>query len=813
MRFLLVEDDEAQAHLIKMALTDYGYIVDIVNGGQEGWTYIRAFTYDLILLDVSLPELDGVNLCRRIREAQYTTPILLLTAKGSSVDKVTGLDAGADDYVVKPCTTAELFARIRALLRRASASGAPVLRWGELCLNPSSRQVTYRNQPLALSPKEYSLLELFLRNPNRVLTQGAILEHLWSFENLPSEDTVRAHIKRLRRKLKACGVEDLIETVYGVGYRLQVPPEGIPDIEDPEDKEAVQELQNSSSVLTAESWERFKGLILGRITKLEQACVALQADTFTEEIRKDAEIQAHKLAGSLGMFGMKNSYQLAQEIEQVLTDIGRSDPQQPLVAKRSNRLRMLVEQLNRELQQPPDFVSTSSPGDTTSTVLDPAAQQKMIWVTVVDHDPEVAQQLQAEAFNWNIHIEGITTLNQARQTISERAPELVLIDPVFPGGIEEGLQLLNELHTQFPKMPVLVCTDRDEVGDRAAIAQAGGTAFLPKSVSPNQLFEAVMDVLRPQSYRKSKVLAVDDDPAVLQVLNQLLSSLDLEVTVLEDTRQFWEVLESTGPDLLILDVEMPHFSGIDLCRIVRQDRTWNALPILFLSARRDAETIQQLYQAGADDYISKPFAEGELVTRIFNRLERIQLLRNLAETDQLTGVANRRRAVQDLHRYLRLSQRHHQPFSLVLLDLDQFEQINERYGYGVGDNILRQFGQSLQQQFRTEDVVARWGDQIFMLGLYAVSKESAVRRINQLLVQLRSEVFPISGQVQLLVTISAGVATYPEDGVDFPTLSAASDAALYQARMAGGDRCHSALTYIPDSNGRIDVDDTTSVNH
>jgi DNA-binding response OmpR family regulator len=192
MRFLVVEDDEAQAHIIKTALVEHGYVVDVVADGAEGWSYIEAFTYDLILLDVSLPTLDGISLCRRLRTEGYNVPVLLLTAKGSSIDKVSGLDAGADDYVVKPCSIPELFARVRALLRRPTSSGSPVLTWNDLRLDPSCHEVHYQGQLVSLSPKEYSLLELFLRNPKRVLTRSAILEHLWSFEALPGEDTIRA---------------------------------------------------------------------------------------------------------------------------------------------------------------------------------------------------------------------------------------------------------------------------------------------------------------------------------------------------------------------------------------------------------------------------------------------------------------------------------------------------------------------------------------------------------------------------------------------------------------------------------------------
>lgn len=219
---MLVEDDVQLAEALAEALTDQRYVIDVVNDGEAAWAQVRAVEYDLILLDVMLPKLDGVSLCRRVRSHGYTTPILLMTARDTSTDKVTGLDAGADDYVVKPVDLPELLARIRALLRRGSTSSPPVLEWCGLKLDPSSYEVTYLDQPLRLTPKEYALLELFMRNGRRVLTRSLIIEHVWSYEAPPSKDTVKAHVKSLRNKLKAVGTPDnLIETIHSIGYRLR----------------------------------------------------------------------------------------------------------------------------------------------------------------------------------------------------------------------------------------------------------------------------------------------------------------------------------------------------------------------------------------------------------------------------------------------------------------------------------------------------------------------------------------------------------------------------------------------------------------
>ncbi|MBA3923605.1 MAG: response regulator transcription factor, partial [Nostocaceae cyanobacterium] len=187
MKILVVEDDELLGHGLTAILSDQNYAVEVANDGKSAWELIQTFDYDLILLDVILPGLDGISLCRQIRSSGLLLPILLLTGCDSSHDKAIGLDAGADDYLVKPFEQEELVARVRALLRRGGVTSQPVLEWGDLRLDPACYEATYNTKILSLTPKEYALLELFLRNSRRVFSCGVILEHLWSYEDTPGE--------------------------------------------------------------------------------------------------------------------------------------------------------------------------------------------------------------------------------------------------------------------------------------------------------------------------------------------------------------------------------------------------------------------------------------------------------------------------------------------------------------------------------------------------------------------------------------------------------------------------------------------------
>ena len=221
MRILLVEDDHGLAETLAEALTDQLYVVDIANEAESVREYLRARQYDLLLVDVMLPGIDGISLCEQLRSQGHRFPILMVTACDTVTDKINGLDAGADDYIVKPVDLGELFARVRALLRRGPTTLPPILEWEALQLDPSSYEVSYAKKSIHLTAKEYSILELLLRNGRRLLSRRAIIQHVWTADETVEEDTVKVHIRGLRLKLKAAGApENLIRTVHGKGYRL-----------------------------------------------------------------------------------------------------------------------------------------------------------------------------------------------------------------------------------------------------------------------------------------------------------------------------------------------------------------------------------------------------------------------------------------------------------------------------------------------------------------------------------------------------------------------------------------------------------------
>ena len=220
MRLLVIEDNAKMAGFIAQGLSEQGYAVDVAHTGEEGEQLAAGTSYDGIILDLMLPDHDGVEICRNLRRRGMKTPVLILTALSTTADKVTGLDAGADDYLTKPFEFDELVARVRALLRRGQAKEASVLQFEDLEMDLVGRRVSRGGGRLSLTTKEFALLEYFMRNPNRVLTRTAIGEHVWDMNFETESNVIDVYVSMLRRKIDKGFERRLIHTVIGAGYML-----------------------------------------------------------------------------------------------------------------------------------------------------------------------------------------------------------------------------------------------------------------------------------------------------------------------------------------------------------------------------------------------------------------------------------------------------------------------------------------------------------------------------------------------------------------------------------------------------------------
>lgn len=901
MKFLLVEDDKTLAAAIGQLLAEHHYVMDLATDGLMGREMAGAFPYDLIMLDWTLPKLEGMQLCKHLRNEGNYTPIILLTARNDSTDKIAGLDAGADDYIVKPFEFEELLARIRALLRRAEGIVSPVLQWEDLCLDPRSSEVTCRSIAIAVTPKEYALLELFLRNPNRIFSLDNLLDKVWPFEDSPNVGSVRTHIKGLRQKLKKAGLADMITTVYGLGYRLKSADfVGHPDSEtnlalamgaekaasgnsiengsgspdngfdgSPDDgfndgSNNSAELKNAGNGSGAKNagklnlaslWQGVSENYIHRVDSLANNMRGLQPGLMDKAAQQHILSEAHSLAGSLGSFGFGKATTQCREIEGIL------GANAYLSAQHIRQLERLIAQtqqlLEKGLEKGLEENKLKGVGATSTEGLNPNAGialglkpvpisaesllvPQLLMVRNRDDSPEESwlQSLATTAASLQMQVRVVDNIEQARRIIfpqegmnNPQQPlhpfNIVVLNfddsPELPDNDSAEFQLLADLKAAQPPIPTIMLTAAASFENRVRVARLGLAGLLQTPVAPAEVLETAMQVLQKSAPPAGKLLIVDDDSAMLTLLQAMLQPWGFRLQLLSDPQYFWQTLERFDPDLVLLDVEMPQINGFDLCQVLRNAPRWHETPVLFMSGHTDAETIQQVFSVGADDYIRKPVVAPELIARVLSWLERVRTRQLRADVDSLTGVANRRKSTQVLTRLLGLAQRQGQTLCFALVDFDHFKQINDEYGHPVGDAVLRRFGESLRSTFRSEDVVGRWGGEEFAIGLYGMSRQEGTQRLRQFLERWQQEVFSgfesggfeksaadfletqehshehphehphkHSGNVTFTMTFTAGVAVYPHDGKDLQGLYRAADEALYKAKAAGRNRVCSA---------------------
>ncbi|MEO1133137.1 MAG: response regulator [Cyanobacteria bacterium J06639_1] len=625
VRILLVEDDDSMREALQACLVQQHYTIDAVADGDVAGEYLSLYEYDLVVLDVQLPgSLDGISFCRQLRAEGYVLPVLLMSARDTSIDKIKGLDAGADDFVSKPFDIDVLEARIRALLRRGKTETTPILQWGELSLNPSQAEVTYGDRPIALTPKEYALLELFLRNSKQVLGYDKIMDSLWPAGEYPGKDTVRTHVKELRNKLQAAGAPaDAIATVRGQGYRMKsqavdvneesaaiaISAAPTPTLASPVATRADRDWEADLAAEMAEVWEQNKERLLARWEAIAEAVQRLQQNAIDRELRERAIREAHTLAGTLGSFGFAEGARLAFELEALFVKIefGNSET---LDATRASLGETLAIALREEMEGSPSvraerWVSGTAP---------------LVVAIGIGADLARALLARAETAGWRLEV----VSSELGGAIARELPTGVVVDMDWlRTAADEDREAIAALTRQTLPVPVVALGDRDRLDDRLEATRVGASTFLKTPVDAETAFAAVRQDIE-RRYAGSKVMVVDDDSQLLQGVATLLKPWGFKLSLVDDPLQFWPVLEAVRPDLVVLDVAMPQVNGIELCQILRSDPDWKQVPVVFLTAREESEIREQAFVAGADDYVRKPFVAAELANRILNRLSRRQ---------------------------------------------------------------------------------------------------------------------------------------------------------------------------------------------
>lgn len=571
MKILLIEDDPNLAQLMSKFLSSYDYTIELAKDARTGLQLVPK-NHDLIILDVQSTKVNRFSVCRQIRALGVQSPLLLLLSNNQPNQISQGLEHGADDCLVKPCDLSELLARVRSLMQQEVEPVPVELVWGKLSLHPATKAVTYDGEVLVLRPKEYDLLEMFLKSPRQVFDRDGIIERLWSVNDAPNKTAVTNLIKDLRQRLQSYGMgEEFIETVYGVGYRLKPAPL------------LYQDLQTIH--------DRFRNSLQQRVDQIEKLIAVRDYQKL--------QVETHSLVGSLGTFGYKDAHRIAGSIENSLTRA----PDNPSKSQMRS-LQSLVDQLKQTL-------ADLSAGPT----VDMNTQPKVLFIE--DGDIQLADSLFVALRSQQLSLE-IVSAEGALEWLSEQQPQTIVMSLVS----NDRFSILTKLRQAQPHTPLLVIDYAvDSLERRLAVSRYNPDRYFSVVNNLTQICELVVyEVLtlidRPS--RSGIVVVVEDDEFMVDLLRCRLEFENLNVISVDDPAQLWHTINNHPPDLLLLGDTIPDYDSRQLCQVVRQSHRFKNLPIVMVSD--DLNSIPQMILAGANDVLVKPISDEDLKARVFSRI-------------------------------------------------------------------------------------------------------------------------------------------------------------------------------------------------
>jgi DNA-binding response OmpR family regulator len=567
-------------------------------------------------------------------------------------------------------------------------------------------------------------------------------------ENLPESESFLQKIKALRIPTIYCADGEksagfLRSLVIDLGVSVVLAKPVDPDemvrkagellsaertVEDKGDNVQSQMRARLSALWTkfAPTYEQKIQWLKGQVTDL------LDGSDKDEGERREMEREAHKMAGALGTFGFPNATVLAREIELHVS------PGKSMAPLDGAQLMKWVQSIEKILKEGPQGSTPTATDDEDTGVL------------VVSDNADLIKQLKNLKIGADpISVEAVSSWARARESWFLRAPELVIVD-LCDDSAPERQTLLYSVAARLSTIPVLILLPKEVWNQPDALSRYAGFPVLFHPFEPTLLDTTVKKLLASSHRPKPKVLAVDDDPQILDALKVLLAPLKLDITTLADPLEFWDTLEHTDPDLLILDLDMPFLSGLELCRGVRSSPRWWELPVLFLSASNDEENLRRLYSVGADDFVPKPFSGPELATRVVNRLVRSSGREASEESSQFRhGLDGLRKVLAD-ERWADAS------IVVGILRVHNEEEVLKELGSSAYNQLNRQLGVRLAERLRGMGAVSRWRSQDFVVALPNQALDAGTHLLDSLVKQREVTRFAIGQNQNIELNVVAG---------------------------------------------------------
>ena len=489
-------------------------------------------------------------------------------------------------------------------------------------------------------------------------------------------------------------------------------------------------------------WAKFAPANRERVEWIKGKVLDLfDGEALDEAARREMEREAHKLVGALGTFGFPRASIVAREIEMHVS------PTKGKPIMDAAQLLEWIQAIAREIDKEPAAPTASQ-----------SKKHDGPMALVISEDQELIETLQKlEVNGQTLGVETAASWSRARESWFLHAPDLVLVD--LCGEMQEERQtLLRALGGRLSTIPVLTLLPREIWSEPEALARFAGMPVLFHPFDQHLLSSAVSKLMNQEKRMKPRVLAVDDDPQILAAIESLLQPLKLDITTLSDSLEFWDTLEATSPDLLILDLDMPFLSGLELCRGVRSSTRWCELPILFLSASSDSETIHRLFSVGADDFVKKPFTGPELATRIVNRL-----VRSAAPRQEKEGDSRVSSGLDVLRGVLSEERARGREVALALLRVRNEEGLREAHGNAAISVLNRQFGIRLAERLRDLGTITRWRSGEYLVALPGQTMDAAKHQLELILKSPELRQFTVGESMTLTLQFAVGLTLVRSD--------------------------------------------------
>lgn len=485
----------------------------------------------------------------------------------------------------------------------------------------------------------------------------------------------------------------------------------------------------------------------------------------------------HKLAGSAGSFGFPELGKKAKKLElQVQEWLASSNVDTGMLRVFS----VAIAALGGESQ------SAKNGGYPMPSASASGAASSLIYV--LEDDPDVANEVCMTLRHFGHQVEHFATIAAAEAEILRRPPDFMICDIMFSDEGRETPDAIAHLQAQLPSaIPVIFVSTRTDFAAYHAAVRAGAVGYFVKPLDIIRLvdcFENYLDRNRSTPYR---VLIIDDDQSLAEHYKLVLGTADIRAEVVSDPRDIFTLLNDFHPELILLDINMPGCSGIELAQVIRLNQDWLRVPITYLSSEQDEEKRALAMGRAGDDFLSKPLSDLELITAVSVRAARSRQLSDALDRDSLTGLLKHSRIKEQVDIELSRAQRTGDKLSVVMVDLDHFKQINDSYGHPAGDKVIKAMAHLLRQRLRKMDAVGRYGGEEFVAVLPRCSRAEAQALMEDIRKRFRDISFTVD-QKTFHVTLSAGIAAFEPDIERADQLLQEADAALYRAKSDGRNR-------------------------